>query len=308
MYRLIRFYNQNRKVIIRAILVIALIIIIIQLLNNSAKKQNREKVSANTNTNLNNEIKNETLISNKSSVTGETVNSSNLENSKQLINSFMNYCNEKKLNEAYSLISNDCKNEMFATVEDFKTIYYDNVFNNTTKLYTIENYVDNIYEVNIKDNILSTGKIDSENNISNYIAIVKDEVTKENKLNINNFIKKDEINKQYQNSIITFNFRNKLQYMDYTYIDVDITNNSDQTIILDDLQTIYGMYLIDDNNIRYYAYTNELSKAQLTVGSGGKTTIRIKYFCKYNSTRKIKQIGFSNLILGYDRKEYIFGI
>ena len=128
MYRLIRFYNQNRKVINRAILVIALIIIIIQLLNNSAKKQNSERVSANTNTNLNNEIKNETLISKKSSITGETVNSSNLENSKQLINSFMNYCNEKKLNEAYSLISNDCKNEMFATVEDFKTIYYDNVF------------------------------------------------------------------------------------------------------------------------------------------------------------------------------------
>ena len=308
MYRLIRFYNQNRKVIIRAILVIALIIIIIQLLNYLAKNKNKERISTNINTNLNNEIKNETLISKKSSVTGENVNSSTLENSKQLINSFMNYCNEKKLNEAYNLISNDCKNEMFATVEEFKILYYDHVFNNTTKLYTIENYVDNIYEVNIKDNILSTGKIDSENNITNYVAIVKDESTKENKLNINNFIKKEEINKQYQNSTITFNFKNIAQYMDYIFVDIEVANNSDQTIILDDLQTIYGMYLIDDNNIRYYAYTNELSKAQLTVGSKGKTTIRIKYFCKYNSTRKIKQIGFSNLISGYDRKEYIFGL
>ena len=40
MYNLIRFYNRNKRTIIKIILIIALIIVIIQLFNNFYKNKN----------------------------------------------------------------------------------------------------------------------------------------------------------------------------------------------------------------------------------------------------------------------------
>ena len=42
MYKLLRFYNQNRKKLWFIVAIIVFVLIIIQLLNNVAKQQNQE--------------------------------------------------------------------------------------------------------------------------------------------------------------------------------------------------------------------------------------------------------------------------
>ena len=77
MYKLIRFYNQNRRKIIKIILIIVFIIAIIQLLNYFSKRDNRSEKSIN-NENINNVIYGKEVISDKSAVTGDGVSEKQL--------------------------------------------------------------------------------------------------------------------------------------------------------------------------------------------------------------------------------------
>ena len=108
MYKLIRFYNQNRKIIIRTILIIAFIICLIQLLNYFAKSNNKSKTN-NTIKNENivqNEVK-EKLISNTSAISGEKISETKLIDDGTVIKNFMDYCNSKDIEKAYDEMEAD---------------------------------------------------------------------------------------------------------------------------------------------------------------------------------------------------------
>ena len=47
MYKLLRFYNQNRKKLWFIVAIVVFVLIIIQLLNNVAKQQNQEEIIEN---------------------------------------------------------------------------------------------------------------------------------------------------------------------------------------------------------------------------------------------------------------------
>jgi len=81
MYRLMRFYNQNKKAIIRAILIIALFFILLIIFNNNAKNNNK---TSNTNTSIEKVISN-SVSTDKSLVTGESVDSKTINEDAQLI-------------------------------------------------------------------------------------------------------------------------------------------------------------------------------------------------------------------------------
>ena len=65
MYNLIRFYNQNRKKIIKIILVIVFIIGLIQLLDFFSKRENKNEEVSNE---INNTKYSNTVISDKSAI------------------------------------------------------------------------------------------------------------------------------------------------------------------------------------------------------------------------------------------------
>ena len=87
--------------------------------------------------------------------------------------------------------------------------------------------------------------------------------------------------------------------MDYETYTFEITNNSDNTILLNSSNNTDTMYLEDKNEIQYFAYTHELSEAELKLASKETKKIKIKYYNKYSSTRKIENIVFSKIILNY---------
>ena len=295
MYKLIRFYNQNRKMIVKIILVIVFVLGIIQVLNFLAKNNRlNTTVTENNTSNIENAV-----ISDKSAVGGKQISISKINSDTQIIEQFMEYCNNLNLENAYALISEECKDEMYTTIDDFEEMYYLPVFNKEKKNYTIENWVGNIYTVNINDDVLATGRYTDENAVKEYITVVKDD-NGDYKLNINSFIGREYINKEISDKDINIKVMQENQYMDYSTYVLEVTNNSDKSILLDDVNNIDTMYIEDSKNLKYSAYAHELTQEQLKIESFAKKYIKIKYYSRYSSSKNITDIVFSKVILDYD--------
>lgn len=297
MYKLIRFYNQNRKKIFKIILIIVFIIGIIQLLNYFTRVNKEQQVNQNTTITEEDNISQE-LVSNKSAISGENVSSAKLKKDTDVINKFVEYCNQSDLNSAYDLLTNECKEEMFPTIEDFSNIYYSKIFSGDKKTYTIENWSGSVYQVRFTGDILSTGNLSNSETKQDYITIVKE--NGENKLNINNYIGRNNLNKTTEYNDIKITVTRIDTYMDYEIYSLSIENNSENDILLDTSDDTKSVYLLDSKNMKYYFYGNEIVKNRLIIESKFTNTLQIKFSNSYSTSRNIKNLVFSKLVLNYD--------
>lgn len=303
MYNLIRFYNQNRKKIFKIILIIVFIFGILQLLNYLTRIKIDKSMSDVANKTYSSVANNETntLISDKSSISDSTISSSKLQKDTSVINQFVDYCNNKDITNAYDLLTEECKEEMFPTIQDFYNIYYSNLFGGEKKSYTIENWVGDIYMVRITDDILSTGNLNDSATRQDYITIIDNDG--KSKLNINSYVKRTTLNKVTSDKNIKITVNDVNTYMDYEVYNITIENNSNNTILLDTNNDTKSVYLLDSKNMKYYFYNNEIIYNKLILQRKFKTNLQIKFSNSYSSSRSIKNIVFSKMVLNYE--EYI---
>ncbi len=303
MNNLRRLYNQNRKGIWWVIIIIAFFLIILQVTNYFVGKANKEKSEENETNNIVN-IDNESneqiqLNTDKSVLTGEGLSKTKLNNEVGTIKQFLENCKNNKLEDAYNMLTDECKEEMYASVEDFKEFYSENVFESERVSFEVENWNENTYKVDIIPDMLSTGK--SNNGIvkQDYITVKK--VNDEYKLNINNYIGRRKINnatKEEKDIVITVNYADT--YMEYESYNITVRNKRQEDIALDNLYNEKTMYIEDKNDVKYPAYTHEIPKELLILDKGVERTIDIKYYSRYSSTKNIKNLVFSGVILDYD--------
>ena len=297
MFRLRRWYNQNSKTIWKVTGIVVFLIIILQVLNYFAGKKNNIEYNSNL-VNLPNKEYTDLSISSDKSVLSNQKITTGQSKAIEAINSFFAYCNNGKVEEAYELLTDECKREMYPQLKDFKTSYYKRVFNGEKKNISLENWIGDIYKIEIVDDILSTGKYDENSTRQDYVTI--ENVGENNyKLNINGYIGETEINKANTFNNIEINVVKKDVYMDYEIYTFKVKNNMDNPILIDDLQEIDSMYLLNKNNIKYPAYTHEISLGELLINAKETRNLRIKYYNKYGSQKKIESIVFSKLIVDY---------
>ncbi len=295
MYKLIRFFNQNKNQIIKIGVFIIFLFIILQLLNKLAQIKNKESIENLTvsNTSSTTQSDNKGLISNKSAVNGGEVSKENLKNATDTIYEFVDYCNKQEIEKAYNLITEECKKQMYPTLDSFKNAYYGDVFNGKQRTCTIENWVNDIYKVRMGEDILSTGK-DTGYAKEDYITIKK--VDNEYKLNINNYIGTTKIEKTTTNDNITMEVLSKNTYKDYEEYTIKVTNKTNGIIKLDTTTSTKTTYIEDSNGRKYSYYSNELTDETLTFQRGQTADVTIKFYSPYISTKSIKAIVFSNII------------
>lgn len=295
MYKLIRFFNQNKNQIIKIGVFIIFLFIILQLLNKLAQINNKESIENVTvsNTSSTTQNDNKGLISNKSAVNGGEVSKENLKNATDTIYEFVDYCNKQEIEKAYNLITEECKKQMYPTLDSFKNAYYGDVFNGKQRTCTIENWVNDIYKVRMGEDILSTGK-DTGYAKEDYITIKK--VDNEYKLNINNYIGTTKIEKTTTNDNITMEVLSKNTYKDYEEYTIKVTNKTNGIIKLDTTTSTKTTYIEDSNGRKYSYYSNELTDETLTFQRGQTADVTIKFYSPYISTKSIKAIVFSNII------------
>lgn len=285
--RIRRIINQNSTKIIIGIIVIVFVIAITQLLNYIAKessknKKNMENLEQNTKTSTDQSLY-PAISQDKNDDMQETGNY------KEFIEKFMKLCNEGNPEQAYSLISNDCKEVFYKDYTLFFNNYYKKNFS-SKKSYSIQNWIDNIFKVDIKEDILSTGGTAS-NNIQDYISVIKE--NNEYKLNINSYIRREKINAETKQEDITFRVIKKDSYMKYEKYYLEIKNNGNKDILLDDLTNSTTLYLLDENDVKYPVTNDELTKEQLYIRSGVTMKMSIKFTNAYTQGRELKNIVFS---------------
>lgn len=301
MYNLIRFYNQNRKKIFKIILIIVLIIGLIQLFNYFAKISSKNKYKKEEKSNNTEEYKQ--LNSDKSLVSGENITNKKTQKDLNIINEFIEYCNNKNIDLAYNLLTEECKEVMFPTVQDFYNIYYLDIFNNGNKTYTVDNWNGNVYQIRYSEDILASGNLQTENIKQDYITVQK--YNDETRLNINNYIERKNVNKLTEYKDVKIKVKSIDVYMDYEIYNLNVENNSQNTILLDTSDDVQSIYLLDGKNMKYEFYGNEIVKNKLIVKSKFANDLSIKFNCSYSSNRKIKNLVFSKLVLNYDEYQQV---
>lgn len=305
---IVRIYNQNRKKIWKAILIVAFFIIIFQAINYYVGKSNEEEIerlmngtnSLPTNTSNNNANNNSSsmAISNTSGISGGTVSDENLENAQSLLDKFFGYCNSRNLSEAYNMLTDECKELIYPSLELFESNYYNNIFNGEQKIYSFENWRNNTYLVTIEENSLATGKVSSDTEKKvDYVTIVDD------KLNISTFIGRTTINKTTTSNGITVVVNSKDTYMDYETYNITVTNNTGKTICLASLDSSDNIYLLDDNDIKYGVYNHELLQSSLVLKNYYSEEYSLKFYSSYVSTKKIEGLVFSSVYMDYENNE-----
>lgn len=296
MYRIIRYIRQNKEKIKKVALIVMFLIALIQLLNYLSGKN--LKISTGSKDNSIYNESNGTILSSKSAVTGSTIPEKELKQVNNKIEEFIKYCNEAQIEKAYNLLSDSCKEEFYTNVDSFREYYYEPIFKNETRNYTIQNWVKDTYIVRFTIDLLATGKPVDDSTYQDYITI--ETINGEKKLNINKFICKEEINKSVEKDNIEITILSRNRYMEFEEYKIKVTNNTDGTILLDELLNRDTVYLKDNNETIHKAYTNELSKEEVKIYKGHTKTLSIKFDSPYISNRKIKKITFSDIVLNYN--------
>ncbi len=287
---ILSYYHQNRKKIWTVIMAIIILIIAIQAINGIVEnKKNKKDISNNT---INaNQYKNNLNIN-------ILLSEEDVQKQEELIiDQFLRYCNANKIEEAYDLLTKTCKEQLFPTIDIFKVNYMNQYFLET-KLYKKQYYLENTYLITLYQDALSTGSI-STGTIQDYFTIEKE--NNDIKLNICNYIGDKGINRNKTEDFLTVKVIKKHVYKDYEQYEMQVTNLTYNTILLDSQEDTKTMYLEGKNNVKYYSLSHEILKENLIIKPKATVSLFIKYNKEYNSNQTVKQLVFSDIILDYEQ-------
>lgn len=297
MHNLRRFYYNNKDKIWKVVLITAFLLGMIYLLDSTAidrineKTKNKEIESDEIYTN----IDMQTYIEKESAISGSTITKTEVEKINKTISEFLQYCKNGNIQEAYDMLSTDCKENHYKTLDEFDERYVKKKYSKDN-VFKIQKWINNMYKVSITTDMLSSGVVNANEKIE-YITIIEEGTEK--KLNVNEYVGQININKQMSQNNMEVTVIKKQMYKDYEIYEFKIKNLSDKTIMLDSLQKIGTMYLEDLNNIKYNAYGHEIFEQSLIIKPKEETNISIKYANPYTTRVNIKQIVFENIISDY---------
>ena len=298
MNKFIRFYNQNRLRFWLIVVTIVIIVSIPRALNNYIKKQKEKEGN-----NRNNVTESYNRINKNPSISGKSVSEETTKKSVNIIDTFMENCNNQNIEEAYSLLSSDCKEQLFPELQDFENYYFKIIFYEK-RTYDIETFFSTdssvTYRISMMGDILSSGKSNGLETEDYYTVV---EEGGQSKLNIKGYIGKAEINKENTYENITFNVVEKYMYMDYEIFKIKVKNNTGNSIMVDGKDKTRTVNVEDKNEVKYYALLNEVGDLYLTVLPGITKEIEIKFNKTYSTKNKERYINFNNVILDIENPE-----
>lgn len=151
-----------------------------------------------------------------------------------LIDNYINYCNNKEYENAYNLLSNEFKSRYCKTLDEFKS-YVDELYNEK-KIYNIQNHsnVNNVYVYRIRllEDILATGTTNGYEYREEKIAIKEENGVL--KLALNGYIGEEQLGIIAEDEYMKINIVKKdVKYDTETYT-IEFTNKTNYYIRLAD--------------------------------------------------------------------------
>lgn len=310
---------ENRYLIIVIIIGVILFFSIINVVNGYIKENRKQQLSQTKNTTNINNITNSNVENNNKPIIGssENRNSNKTNNSlkyEKTIRDFIKYCNSHEIQNAYNLLSDECKEAVFfGNIEYFRKNYVESIFT-TNKVVNMQKWLEkNIttYRVRLSEDILSTGSIKNESNtIEDYYTIVEAGDGNQ-KLNTNGYIARNYINKETQVNGINISILKKDIFKEYEQYEIKVENKTTNTIMLDSKENVDSIYLVGSNNSKYNGFTYELDEIKTIIPANTSKNITIRFNKIYSNETVTRKIVFEDIILNYnnyqaslDKKQY----
>ena len=275
-------------------LLIVAIVVFIATIILSANRENTNSEENNTK---------ETYKPMQTVIKGPDVSKKKYKTDSNIVNNFLEFCNSGKLEEAYALISKECKEEMYPTIDHFKEHYYNIIFNKTRE-YNLQAWISTskytVYKIRYTNSLLSTGKYEAEDVYEDYITLNKNSDLKQ--ISIGNFVTSKSCNIITSTNDIEATFIKKITYINEEEYEIKIKNNSDKTILLDTLKDVNGIKLLG-NDVEYNLYKDKLSLGNLILNSGETQIITLRFKKSLSSNNTSAKRRFLRVIKDY--KTYI---
>lgn len=286
-----RIIDRNGKLIFFGVLIIVCIFLAIKSLNSYYEEDEvRKKLDASRNQ-VSKDAQSDKII------TDYTTESDSI---KVTITSFVNYCNNRELENAYKMLTDECKNAMFPTIEDFEGIYINNVYNiqrtfDMTK-WSVEGNK-STYLVTLYGDLLATGG--NANSTQEYYTFIEDD-NGTYKLNINDFIYGENRNLESTVQNITIKIGNVDIYEDHENAEITITNNTSKTICLTGNTYRENIYLQNSNGTTYSSLNSEFDYEKIVMMPNSARTFIVGFNKVYSLINKPGYLILSDVILDYE--------
>ncbi len=208
-----------------------------------------------------------------------------------LIDKYINYCNNKEYENAYNMISSNCRNALYPDIESFKK-YIDSIFDEK-KLYYIQNYsnVENtyVYNVCIFEDILATGLTGSELEYYEEKFVVKNN-NGNLELAIREYVGEEVLQNVYEDDYLKISIENMVQKYETQNYKVKITNRCEYPIVLADGTESHEILLGLKNENRNL---KNLPHSGVVIYAGQSKTFEFEFTKFYDEKEEVNSIIFN---------------
>ena len=296
-----RFIDQNNKLILYVIFIIVFVLLIIYSMNSYYEKEEQEKLQNIIQNNTTGNINVNTPNNNGSTNTTSQENT-NLDTIEGVMSKFVSHCNKNEIQDAYDMITDECKNALYKTSEEFANKYVKNVFNEE-KEYSMQKWFATgntvTYEIKFLGDILATG---GKGNISQeYYTFIKTENSY--KINVNNYIYGRHLNKEVKEKGVTVKIKNINVYNTYEEYELSFTNNTLQEICLTGNKYVKNIYLKNSRGTTYSSLNSKFDNVEISLKPNNTKNYTVKFNKNYNPQNQVNTLVLSDVIFNY--QEYL---
>lgn len=290
------YYRRNKEkieLLMKVLVIVAFVVFIMSFIfKNSSNKQ----------TNINEDISQTTYKPKETIISGSDIKEERYEEDSNIIKLFVEYCNNGNVQEAYNILTDECKENLYPTLDKFKQKYCDRYFSEKRE-YSLQSWVNNgiytTYQMRITNDILSTGIYQDGEAYQDYITIVNNGESE--KININGYIGRNQIYKTTELEEINVVAERVDIYAEYEEYTIEVTNNTNNIIMLDSMQNpAYTLRISSDGDKNYAVRLNSINYSKLLVNPGETRKIKMEFSKKYGNSSVSKQIVFSKVVKNYN--------
>lgn len=290
-----RLFSKNKgKLIIIGVIVLMLVVYLLAVYGLKMEKQEKENQDINEITS--------TYKPRETVIEGKDVKKEEFNKDDEIVKQFVNYCSNKEYENAYNLLSDECKSNLYPQLSSFERTYARTIFA-TPKLYSLESWINNgdyvTYRISYTENPLVTGDYTHSEKYLDYITVVNLNGTR--KISLKEFVGEEKIFKTIETDELTLVVETRVVYLNKVEYNLQVTNKTNDNIKLDGFKNRQGSIVLTTDSGNYKNHMDESYREAFDIEAKLTNKIKLQFNVAYDSGEFDRKIEFSDVVLNVQK-------